>query len=122
MEAYAAVPCPPVQSAILPLCPVHLAQITGELRLALSQHIRDNFLAKADGAFVFNRKSGEVYSLNSTAAFIFEALIEEKEPADLLEQLFTDFDVTAPLEAIRGCRQFIEELKKLGFGENDVPA
>lgn len=122
MEAYAAGPCPPVQAAAVPLCPVHLAQLAAELRFVPGRHIRDNFLARADGAFVFNRKSGEVFSLNSTATFILEGLLGAKDPAELLDQLFAEFAISAPLDALRGCRQFIEEIKKLGFGENDAPA
>lgn len=110
--------CPAIPEGGLPICPKHLDMVGRELRFAIAPHLRENFIEKGEEAFLFNRKNGEVYSVNSTGAFIFRGLLAGKEFGALLEEMAGEFSFESLLEVIEGCRSFIGELKRLGLEES----
>jgi len=116
MEVYGEEACDRV-SETFPICEKHLDRLSEELGFRPAEHMRDNHLEKGDEAFVFNRRNGEVYSLNGSAAFLLKGLMAGKSGRALLEELSGKFEIASFKEAINGLREFVDELVRLGLGE-----
>lgn len=111
--------CPEITEDGPPICSKHMERITREFRFRIAPHILDNYFERGEEAFVFNRKNGEVYSLNSTGTFLFRGLMAGRDFPTLLEEMGKEFSFQSLPEAIEGCRSFIQELRNLGFEEQD---
>ena len=68
----------------------------------------------ADRGFLFDERSGRVYSLNATAALAAAGLRDEKAEADIVTSVTEEFAVEAPV-ARRDLERFIAQLVQEGL-------
>jgi PqqD family protein of HPr-rel-A system len=68
----------------------------------------------ADRGFLFDERSGRVYSLNATAAVAAAGLRDEKEEADIVGAVAEEFEVE-PEVARRDLERFIAQLVQEGL-------
>lgn len=62
--------------------------------------------------FLFNPKSGEIFSLNATGAFIVECLRESITPSELARKVAVAFGVEV-ITAKRDVSEFVEQLRQM---------
>ncbi len=104
--------CPPVKNIQLPLCEKHKRELNRLTRCNIADYIRSNFMEKGDESIVFNQKNGGVYSLNSTATFIFKELLAGKTFCEILIKSHNIFAIDDIAATVRDYRHFIGELQK----------
>jgi PqqD family protein of HPr-rel-A system len=68
----------------------------------------------ADRGFLFDERSGRVYSLNATAALAAAGLRDEKAEAEIVTSVTEEFAVEAAV-ARRDLERFIEQLVQEGL-------
>lgn len=106
--------CAAILDGDLPLCERHKKELNKLTDCGIADHIRSNFVEKGDESIVFNQKSGDVYSLNSTGTFVFKELLAGKTFSEILKDsgdVFAHDDIS---EVIADFRLFVGELKKTG--------
>ncbi|MBC8455740.1 HPr-rel-A system PqqD family peptide chaperone [bacterium] len=69
-----------------------------------------------ESGFLFDHASGLSYTVNGTAHLIFNALKEEKDTADILDELEKTFDIDRET-AQNDLDDFLHNLKSIGLIE-----
>ena len=69
-------------------------------------------LALSENGFLFDSRTGNTFSLNSTGTFLLQELIRGSHPDELVERVTEKFDVSDN-EASRDVEQFLFRLKEL---------
>jgi hypothetical protein len=109
-------PCLPPQNNRLPICDKHIEELNSTLNnVKVADYIRDNFMIKGDESFLFDRRSGSVYSLNQTGTFIFSLILSGKDFYEILTDLTDTFDVYQTADMLADCNRFVGEIMKLGL-------
>lgn len=116
LEGGGADTCPPPGNNSLGICENHFNELNKTLlNLRVADYIRENFMMKGEESFVFDRRNGSVYSLNSTGTFIFSRILAGDDFCAILEQMTDAFDAKPVAETVYDCNLFVGEILKLGL-------
>ena len=85
-----------------------------DITVKLTDSLRTEFSETGEG-FLFDANTGKIFSLNTTALFIFVKITEGLPLAEVIKQLILDFHVEEP-HAINDMQDFIYRLRELGIG------
>lgn len=97
----------------LPLCRAHLEDLERTMKRILeADHLRKSMTEKGGDAFLFNRKSGAVYALNTTGAFIVKEIMSGKDPAAIIEDMHQTFVTDSWIEIVKDIFAFLREVQK----------
>jgi hypothetical protein len=88
--------------------------LPGRVRFAKSVRVR----LGADTGFLFEQRSGRVYSLNATAALAAARIQTEEPPVEIVSAVVDAFDVDAG-SARRDLARFIADLRAEGLADLD---
>lgn len=70
-------------------------------------------LPPAGRGFVFDKRTGDVFTLNKTGACILDLLMKGKEPSEIAQQLAAHYSV--PLQqALADQEELIQQLRDIG--------
>jgi len=105
--------CTAVEHTTLPLCKFHIEDLERTIkRIREADHLRESLTEKGGEAFLFNRKSGTVYALNTTGTFIVKEILSGKNPISLIEDMHEAFLTDSRTEAVRDLFGFLREVQK----------
>jgi hypothetical protein len=87
-----------------------------DITIKLNENLRTEFSDNGNNeGFLFDANTGKIFSLNTTASFIFSKIQEGLPLAEIIKQITLTFDVDES-HAINDLQDFIYQLRELGIG------
>ena len=102
-------------SGAAPICERHMAELDEKYACESPLQVRDNLIERGEEMFILNARSGDIYSLNATAALVVKGLLQGRTFCSILEEMGAVFEIDSWEQALHDCEAFFKTLFSLEF-------
>jgi hypothetical protein len=102
-------------SGAVPICERHMAELDEKYACEKPIPFRDNMIERGEEMFILNARSGDIYSLSSTAALVMKGLLQGRTFCSILEDMDAVFEIDSWEQALHDCEAFFKTLFSMEF-------
>jgi len=92
----------------MPVCEKHKTYLNEIYAYTITPRISDNIIERGEEMFLMNPKSGDMYSIGSTASFIMKELMRERLFCSIAEDMAEVFEIYSWEQTVNDCETFFK--------------